>query len=307
MQSIVALMHRNEAPLAWDDVRLFLTLYRARTVGEAARVLGVDPSTVSRRLVGLERALATTLFERGRDGVKATEAAEDLLPTAELVEHGVQQFAHAADGLEREVAGLVRITCPPDVAEVFLMPVLQEMLRAHPELLVEIEPSESVRDLTRREADLAMRVVRPQRGDLVFKKVFEVQWVVAAAPSLVERLGQLQTWSEVPWVACGEQFDQIPAARWRAARAGDVPPRLRSDSLATQVHAAVAGLGVGLFPAPTARHHGLVPLNATPALAEELKTAPSQDLYLVTHRALRTVPRVRVVWDGLAAAFADYR
>ncbi len=300
-------MHRMAASLAWDDVRLFLALYRARTVGEAARALGVDPSTVSRRLVALERALGTTLFDRGRDGAKATEAAENLLPTAELVEHGVQQFAHAVDGLEREVRGLVRITCPPDVAEVFLMPVLQSLLHEHPDLQVEVEPSESVRALTRREADLAIRVVRPSRGDLVFKKVFAVKWVVAASPALVEALGRLEAWTEVPWIACGERFDQTPAARWRVARAGDTAPRLRSDSLATQLHAAAAGLGAGLFPAPTARHHGLVPPVVAPALAEDLESTPSQDVFLVTHRALRAVPRVRVVWDRIAADFADYR
>ncbi len=291
--------------MAWDDVRLFLALYRARTIGEAARTLGVDTSTVSRRLVALERTLASTLFERGRDGARATQAAEDLLPTAELVEHSIQQFERAADGLEREVEGLVRITCPPDVSQVVLLPVMQDVFREHTNLHIELEPGESVRDLTRREADLALRIVRPSRGDLVFKKVFDVQWQVACAPDLVERLGRIEDWAQVPWLGFGERLDQIPAAQWWAQRAGKAAPRLRSDSFVTQLQAASAGIGVGIFPAITAKHYGLAPVQVSEALQGDLQTLPKDELYLVTHRALRSVPRIRVVWDRLVAEFAD--
>lgn len=289
--------------MAWDDVRLFLALYRARTVGEAARTLGVDTSTVSRRLVSLERTLVSTLFERGRDGARATQAAEDLLPSAELVEHSIQQFARAADGLERAVEGLVRITCPPDVSQVVLLPVMQDIFQEHPNLQIELEPGESVRDLTRREADIALRIVRPGRGDLVFKKVFDVIWQVAGAPELVERIGPIKAWDTVPWLGFGEQLEQIPAAQWRAQRAGKVAPRLRSDSFATQLQAAAAGIGVGIFPALTAEHYGLEPVQVSDKLKDDLQTLPNDDLYLVTHRALRSVPRIQVVWDRLVAEF----
>ncbi len=115
--------------LPWDDVRLFLALCRSRTVGGAARALGVDASTVSRRLVALERALAATLFDRGRDGVTLTKAAEDLMPVAEAIEDAMARFTLAAEGLEREVSGLVRITCPPDAAEVAVVPLMPGLLR----------------------------------------------------------------------------------------------------------------------------------------------------------------------------------
>src|SRR5882762_1621477 len=96
--------------LDWDDVRLFLALCRARTVGDAAAALGVDGSTVSRRLVSLEAALAVPLFDRGRDGIAPTEAAEDLRPVAEQIEAAMARFTTAAEHLERDVAGLVRLT-----------------------------------------------------------------------------------------------------------------------------------------------------------------------------------------------------
>jgi DNA-binding transcriptional LysR family regulator len=147
--------------LQWDDVRLFLALCRARTLGGAARTLGVDGSTASRRLAALEAALSTVLFDRGRDGISPSKAAEDLLPVAEEMEAVMTRFAHAADGLEREVSGLVRMTCPPDVADVVVAPLLGELFQRHPALRIEIDPGEAVLDLTRREADLALRVVRP--------------------------------------------------------------------------------------------------------------------------------------------------
>lgn len=292
----------QRSTLAWDDVRLFLALFRARTLGEAGRVLGVDTSTVSRRLNALEAALDATLFDRGRDGVRATEAAEDLLPAAELVEHGVLQFAHATDGLERKVAGQVRITCPPDAVEVYLLPLLQPVLQAHPNLEVVIEPSESVRDLTRREADIGLRVVRPARGDLVVKRLRAVPWRLVGSPALVERLGEVARWSDLPWLAYSEQLAGMPAVRWMAERLGNTQPRLRSDSINTLVAAAKAGIGVGLLPAPTANFHGLRTPRLAADLAEELATLPEASLFLVTHRVLRTVPRIRAVWDAIADA-----
>jgi DNA-binding transcriptional LysR family regulator len=117
---------------------------------------------------------AATLFERSRDGITATKAAEDLLPVAEEIEQVMMRFTNAAEGLEREVTGLVRMTCPPDVAEVVVAPLLRDLLAAHPGLRVELEPGEAVLDLTRREADIALRTVRPTRGDLVVTRLAQV-------------------------------------------------------------------------------------------------------------------------------------
>src|SRR5258708_26828043 len=93
--------------VAWDDVRLFLALCGSHTLGEAAAKLGVDVSTVSRRLDALEVALAAPLFDRGRDGIGMTQAAENLMPTAEEIEHAMARFVSEAEGLERTVSGLV--------------------------------------------------------------------------------------------------------------------------------------------------------------------------------------------------------
>lgn len=291
--------------LRWEDVRLFLALCRARTLGQAAAGLGVDASTLSRRLAALEETLSATLFERGRGGIRQTKEAEDLMPVAEAIEEGMARFASAAEGLERVVSGLVRIACPPDVAEVIVAPLLRELLARFPALRVEIDPGESVLDLTRREADLALRTVRPLRGDLVVTRLASVSWVPAAAPELARSLGTLRSFADAPWIGWGERLQRIAPARWLAAHAGGVEPVVRSDSLTLQLSLAARGIGVVLVPEPSAAHYGLVAVKTTAALREAAGEWPSDELFLVTHRALRQVPRVRAVWDLLVLRVGD--
>ncbi len=286
---------------SWDDVRLFLALCRARTVAEAGRRLGVDGSTVSRRLAGLEGALAATLFSRGRDGIAPTAAAEELLPVAEEIEAAVLRFARAAEGMERTVSGRLRVACPPDVAEVVLAPLLRGLLRKHPALRIELDPSEAVADLARREADLALRTVRPVRGDLVVTRLATVRWELVAAPDLARRLGVVAAWSDVPWIGWGERLAAAPPARWLARHARGVEPVVRSDSLRLQLALVEAGVGAALVPGPSARHYRLAAVRTAPALADAVADLPEDELFLVTHRALREVPRVQVLWDVLVA------
>jgi DNA-binding transcriptional LysR family regulator len=289
----------GNANLDWNDVRMFLALCRARTVGSAAATLGIDASTVSRRLVALEEAMDASLFDRGRDGVSPTKAAEDLLPVAEEIEQAMLRFTNATESLEREVSGLVRITCPADVAEVVVVPFLRELFTRHPALSLELTPGEALLDLTRREADIALRTVRPTRGDLLVTKLAALRWVAAASPELARELGTIRAWPDAPWITWGERLAQIPPARWLDGHAKGVRPILRSDSLRVQLSAVSTGVGVALVPEPSLEHYGLVPLKLGASLRESAAAWPADELYLVTHRALRDVPRVRVVWDLL--------
>jgi DNA-binding transcriptional LysR family regulator len=286
-------------PLRWDDVRLLLALCRASTVSEAARALGVDASTVSRRLAVLEEAVAAALFDRGHEGIAPTKAAEDLLPLAIEMEDAMTRFANAAQGLEREASGLVRIACPPDVADVLLAPLLRNLLVRHPALRIEIAPGEAVLDLTRREADLALRTVRPTHGDLVVTRLTSIRWVVVASATLAGELGALRAWSAAPWVGWGERMSRKEPALWLKKHAKDADPVVRSDSLLVQIAAVAAGVGVTLIPEPSAQHYGLMPVKLAPALRADAEQWPTSELFMVTHRALRDVPRVRVVWELL--------
>jgi DNA-binding transcriptional LysR family regulator len=108
------------------------------------------------------------------------------------------RFASEAEGLERVVSGRVRIACPPDVAEVIVAPLVPELLARHPSLRLEIDPGENVLDLTRREADLALRTVRPVRGDLVVTRLATVRWVPVAAPPRTSA-GNAALGHDAPW------------------------------------------------------------------------------------------------------------
>lgn len=219
----------------------------------------------------------------------------------------MHRFANTADGLEREVSGVVRITCSPDVAAVMVAPILPRVFESHPKLRVVLEPSESVLDLTRREADLALRTVRPTRGDLIVKKLATVRWLLVGAPALVRELGTLRAFGDARWVSWGERFSGIAPARWVKARLSGAEPALCSDSLSAQLAAIEAGAGIGLVPGPSAKHYGLVPVKLSAALRESVTEWLSDDLFLVTHRALREVPRVRALWDLLEERAADFR
>lgn len=281
--------------LRWDDVRLFLALCRSTTVGGAGALLGVDASTVSRRLAALEEALGATLFDRGREGIAKAKAAEDLMPVAEEMEQVMLRFTNAAEGLEREVEGLVRLTCPPDVAEVLLTPLLPELFERYPKLRVELDAGEALLDLTRREADLALRVVRPTRGDLVVTKLRTAMWVAAGTPALAKRLGTVNDFRRIPWVGWGERLAHVPAARWVAKHAENV--LVRSDSLRVQLATVRAGVAAALVPEPSLAWSELAPLRIGPGGRAAAAEWPVDELFLVTHRALRDVPRVRAVWD----------
>jgi len=281
---------------------MFLALCRSATVGGAARKLGVDASTVSRRLVLLEGSLKATLFDRGRDGVTPTKAAEDLMPVAEEMEAVVGRFTTAAEGLEREVSGLVRITCPPDVAQVIVAPLLRDLRARHPALRFHLDPGEVVLDLTRRQADLGLRTVRPMSGDLIVTRLTTMTWVVAAVPALANELGTLRRWTDAPWVGWGEGLSHVAPARWYAKHVAS-EHAVRSDSLGVQLASVTAGIGVALVPAPSLSHFGLVPIKVATKLRADTASYPVDDLFLVTHRALRDVPRIRAVWDGLVDRF----
>lgn len=290
----------NARALDWDDIQLFLALYRARTMADAARTLGVNTSTASRRLVALEETTESVLFERGRHGLRATPAADALVAAAERVEAGVDDFRRTLDGFEREVRGLVRVACPPDMADVALVPALGPLLEAHPQLRIELVPGERTVDLVRREADIALRLTRPEQGDLVARRVAGLELVVAAAPERVAAWGTVDDLDAIPWIGWADVRTAPPVA-WLAKHVTR-ELALRTDDLRTQLTAAAQGLGAALVPAPSLDAYGLVPVRLSEACEVLVAPRPSGDLWIVTHRTLRDVPRVRVVWDAMTAA-----
>lgn len=281
----------------WDDVRVFLALLRAGTLGGAATRLGVDATTVGRRLTALEETLGTALFDRTRDGVVPTPAAERLLPLAEETERAAGELLAGAQSFERSPAGVVRLTTPPVLAEAFVMPILAELFVRYPLLRVELNASTAIADLSRREADLALRVRKPESGDLVVVKLLETSYHAYASPALAERVGILTVLNDAPWVGWTVEMNGIPPARWARANIDEASVTLRSGTLTAHVAAAKVGLAVALLPRFIGELNGLVALATRGEAQEALARLPPEIVWMVGHRALRDVPRVAAVWD----------
>ena len=282
--------------LDWDDVRVLLALCRQGTLRGAADALRVNASTVGRRLDALEAALATRLFDRMKDGVAPTAAAEQLLAHAERVEQAALSLAAAAEGFEREPEGLVRISALPGVADHYVAPALPRLLARHPGLRIELEASIGYSDLSRREADLALRTSRPEAGDLVAVKLMERRASVLGAPAYVRSLGTLARATDARWLTWGHDLSHLPDARWIGTRVPEEAIALRSSSINALLAAAEAGLGLLLLSDRFTQLRPLVAARLAPALAGELTTLPPVQLWLVGHRALRDVPRIAAVW-----------
>jgi len=124
-------------------------------------------------------------------------------------------------------------------------------------------------------------------------------------PKLARDLGTLRAWTDAPWIGWGERLSSIEPARWLAAHLRTGDPRVRSDSLIVQLVAVPAGLGMALAPEGSVKHYGLVPVKVAAPLREAAAEWPADELFLVTHRALREAPRVRVLWELLVERMGD--
>jgi DNA-binding transcriptional LysR family regulator len=287
------------ARFRWDDARVLLALLRAGTLSGAAERLAVNPSTVSRRLESLEDSLGAHLFDRTPEGVKPTAAAEQLYPFAEELERAAVDLSHAVAGLESEPEGLVRLTAPPGVVDQMLAPAIAELSRRHPKLRLEIDASIGYADLTRREADLALRAQRPTSGDLVARKLAEAHGVPMTSPAYARELGRLRDFADARWVTYGPELAHIPDASWVLQQVPEAQIPVRTSSLTGQLSLAAAGVGVVLAPPVLQGGLDLVPVTLARPLLASMKPLPPAALWLVGHRALRQVPRVQVVWDFL--------
>ena len=290
----------------WDDARILLALERERTLSGAARRLGIDATTVGRRISALERSLGQRLFERTPDGVLTTAVAEELLPFAESMEQAAQGMSKRVAGFEPAVEGVVRISVPPGVSDFLIAPRLAALFGRHPKLRIELDARVGYVDLARREADLALRAHRPERGDLVAVRLVSATATPFASTDLVERLGRVDDASRLPWITYGPDLAHIPDAAWVLGVASPRSLVLRTSSFTSQIAAAAAGVGVTLAASALVQNQpGLEPIEFTRRQRAALPSFPVGALYLVAHRSMRRVPRIAALWDFLLESTRD--
>ncbi len=281
--------------LNWNDLRFVLTVARSQSLAGAARRLGVNESTVGRRVAEAERRLGARLFERSLGAFHPTEAGQTVVAGAERVELEVQAVAAAVSGADRLAAGAVRLTSVPIVVNRVLVPALPQLLRDHPQLRVELIAEPRDLSLTKREADIALRLARPHK-DLraIARRIGRLDYAVYG-PSRKRT-------KPLPWITYEEAMAELPQERWMAERAlrdGNDPPPVMVNDAETILRGVKAGLGKSLLPIPIAeRALGLVRLDDG--------TAPlARELWLMVHPELRDLTRIRVVLDWLCAVVED--
>src|SRR5215470_1345872 len=171
---------------AWDDLRYVLAIFRGRGLGRAGRALGVTHSTIYRRLQALEQSLGVQLFARLPSGYQPTEAGERLIAAAERMEAEALAVEREIAGRDAQLVGLVRVTSSETLAYRVLTGLIAGFRRAHPRVEVELVIDNQLLDLSRREADVALRARRPTGPAAFGRKVADIAWGVYGAKSYVK-------------------------------------------------------------------------------------------------------------------------
>jgi DNA-binding transcriptional LysR family regulator len=293
----------QDVDLRWDDVRVFLAVMRLGSLSAAGGRLGLDVSTVSRRLTAFEAALDTRLFDRTRQGLVATRGAELVMPAAEAMEAAVGRLARDASTVEASAVGSVRVSVAPGMADAFIAPALGRFRARFPGIRLEIDASVRAVNLTRHEADLALRSVRPRGAELVMTKLGTARWRAMTGKGLASKLGRLAAWTDAAWITWDQDLASFGPARWLARHVPDADVALVTSHFASQLAAAEAGAGVVLVPSIYRGLRTLVEVPYARALAAAADDWPVDDLWLVGHQALRDVPRVAAVWGFLLELF----
>lgn len=288
--------------LDWSLLRSFLAVAEAGSLAGAARQLGLGQPTVGRHLDALEEQLELVLFERTRQGTLPTDAARSLLPAVRAMHSEAARVSRLAAGRSVELAGPVRVTASRIVSCFILPSILVDLRMAHPEVEIEIVASDEVQNLITRDADIAVRMVRPEQPDLIARKVNDMALGAFAAPKYLERRGlprdavDLLTHDLVGFDRNPDIVDEIRKMGFEGIHRRSFP--WRTDDPLAYLALVAAGAGVGFLARPAARAFGGL-REVVPEL--DLETLP---VWLVSHRELRSSVRIQRVMDHLAAALA---
>ncbi|HEX2877108.1 MAG TPA: LysR family transcriptional regulator [Polyangiaceae bacterium] len=290
--------------LDWDDLRYFLAVSRAGSLSAAARVLGVTQPTVGRRISALQRQLGAKLFTPTAIGQELAPSGRRLLAHAERMEVEGVAAERAMTGRDAGLKGRVRLTSSEWMIGAVLGPLLRPFVVLHPELELELVADVSHLNLTRRDADLAIRPSRFQQPDVVQREVAVVAFGLYASDAYLAEQGMPDFARQAEGhrlIAMSETLTKIPDLHWLPALTAKARVVARTNGREPMARMAAAGIGMTCLP----RFLG----DATPQL--RLLTTPSpgpeRQLWLGCHRDVRAIPRVKATIEFLAEALARLR
>jgi len=287
----------------WNDLRFFLAVQQGGSLNAAAKELRVTKTTVSRRLAALEEALGAKLFDRKPNGLALTAAGQEAIAAAEGIAAQMEQLAdRVANASDDKVRGVVRLTAAPWLAARTIIPALPKLKQRHPELDVQLLSTNALVNLPQREADLAIRNVRPTHKSLTARKVGKLGGCVYGSRLYVERRGAPKSRAEVRGhdVLTYEGLGGMPGFEWicEPATGGNIV--FSANDPEALVSAATAGLGLTAVPCILG--------DGNPSLMRIEGLGISYcDMFVVAQAPQRAVRRIRVVSDFIAETFQTYR
>jgi DNA-binding transcriptional LysR family regulator len=275
--------------LNWDEFRIIKAIAETHTLAAAGERLGLNHSTMFRRLTALEARLKVRLFERERSGYRPTAAGEDMIALAVLMGQTIEEFQRRVTGEGAKLSGVVRLTSVNSIGCLILPPIVAALLSEHPSLHLELLLEETPLDLERGEADLALRSLKgPLPGGLAGRRIAALPWAIYAASSLIT--DDFQALS-APWISPSESFGPAEARRWLDRNVDMLRRVATASSDIAMSELAARGVGVALLPCYVGA--------AKPELRRVGKPDADLDreLWLVAHPQTLRIPRVRALYD----------
>ncbi|MFB9268519.1 LysR family transcriptional regulator [Bradyrhizobium erythrophlei] len=279
----------------WDDLRFFAELVRQGNLSATARRLRADHSTVARRINSLERALKIKLFDRLPRGYVLTAEGERIAERVGALEDAVFSIQRLEGG-EAEIEGRVRISAPPAFASLWLVPRLAGLRRNHPGLVLDVVGATAAASLVRREADIALRLLRPEDSALKARSLGRLRYGIYGARAYLDEVGE----EDRVFLAYDEELDASPQQRWLRKFAQGQPIAMLSNDLVSLISATRAGMGLAALP------HLLVEEDKALRCVAESEEA-TRDLWLVYHPDIGRSARIRAVIDHLVAVTEPLR
>jgi len=282
----------------WDDLRIVLAVARAGTALGAARGLGVNQTTVIRRIDQIEAALCARLFERQRSGYRVSDLGQHVVETAERVEREVEAMGHRLEAEQRALSGVVRFTSSESLASRLLPEFLPAFHARRPSVVVQLITEDRRLDLAKGEADVALRAgSRPEGSGIVARRMPDVAWNLYCSRDYAAQHGAPTRREDISGhaiVGMEGHMGTLPGPVWLAASAPDTPVRFRSNSLTNLLSNLCAGLGLGMLPCFIGE--------ARPELMRCLPPIPELDseMWIVVREDLRATPHIRAFVDALA-------
>jgi DNA-binding transcriptional LysR family regulator len=278
--------------LDYPDLSLILALVRGGSLARASRLLNVDVSTVFRSVRRLEAALGQPLFEKNRSGYLPTSLAQTLAEQAERAEQALDAARIGVEQGGKVVSGTVRLTCSDSVLQALLLPALAQFMSSYPALTLELSTSNDFANLSRRDADIALRLTRTPPEHLVGRNLGNVAYRVCASATYLLSMQQ-QDLASMTWIAPDDFLPDHPTVAWRRQQLPGVVPAYRCNSMLSVTELVRAGLGVAALPDFLIdEHRGLV------ALGEPLAGYDTA-LWLLTRPDCRALRSVVTLFDEL--------